>query len=319
MNSADHRFDFGEIDPVELEDRATRERQLKHYSNEALLKAAQVEQVYVLFPQFGTCLAACDRAFQLSRALNTPQGILITGAPGTSKTTIAKYFISSLPQSDLFEKGFGALLIRLRNSPTTTHVVSALLRALRYPFANVRRSNVHAMRDLSFESIRQRGTRLIFFDQAHCLNHNPVRSKKDVDETTVSDLLSEMMDETGASLCLLADSQFQGLDAVDRALADRVTTREVLEHFKKDEIWVAFLNAFARQTKAIDLSCLSTPEIQARTYGATHGNRRQLRRLLIEATLVAADAKSSAVDRSHLSTAFSRVTGTGNQTANPYD
>lgn len=318
MSSADHRFDFGDIDPVELEDRATRERQLKQYSNEALQRAAQVEQVYVLFPQFGICLAACDRAFQLSRALNTPQGILITGAPGTSKTTVAKYFISSLPQSDLFEKGFGALLIRLRNSPTTTHVVSALLRALRYPFVSVRRNNVHAMRDLCFESIRQRGTRLIFFDQAHCLSHRPVRSKKDVDETTVSDLLTEMMDETGASLCLLADSQFQGLEAVDRALADRVTTREVLEHFRKDEIWAAFLNAFARQTKAIDLSCLSTPELQAQTHSATHGNRRQLRRLLVEATLVAVDAQSAAIDRSHLSTAFSRVTGTGNQAANPY-
>lgn len=312
------RYDFGDFDPVEGEDNTTRERRLKQYSTEALEVAALVEQVHVLFPSFAACLEACDRAFQLSRKLSTPQGILIAGEPGTSKTTIAKYFIRSLPQSDLFEKGFGALLIRLRTAPTTQQVVAGLLRALKYPFGNVKRTNVHHMRDIAFESIRQRGTRLIFIDQAHCLSYQVGQARRDVNETTVSDLLAEMMDETGTSLCLLADAQFQGLENIDRALADRVTIREVLTHFKNDELWVGFLNSFVRQARAIDLSCLTDPSIQSQTYSATQGNRRRFRRLIVEAALVATDAKSRRVEKEHLALAFNRVTGSGNEMPNPY-
>lgn len=312
------RYDFGDFDPVEAEDNETRARRLKQYGQEALITASRVEQVYVLFPEFAVCLDACDRAFQLSRTLNTPQGILITGAPGTSKTTIAKYFIRSLPQSDLFEKGYGALLIRARTAPTTQQVVAALLRSLKYPFANVKRTNVHTMRDIVFESIRQRGTRLVFVDQAHCLSYQTGQTRRDVNETTVSDLLTEMMDETGASLCLLADAQFQGLESVDRALADRVTIRENLSHFKNDELWVAFLSSFARQAKVIDIGCLTEPETQSRTYSATQGNRRRFRRLIVEGVLIAVDAKATAVTNEHLALAFSRVNGTSNQLPNPY-
>lgn len=312
------RYDFGSFDPVEAEENATRERRLKQYSHEAIVTAASIEQVYVLFPEFGVCLEACDRAFQLSRALNTPQGILISGAPGTSKTTIAKYFIRSLPQSELFERGFGALLVRLRAAPTTQQVVSALLRALKYPFANVKRNNVHTMRDITFESIRQRGTRLVFVDQAHCLSSQSGQTRRDVNETTVTDLLAEMMDETGTSLCLLADGEFRGLEAVDRALADRVTIREVLSHFENDELWAAFLTSFARQATAIELRCLMDPGIQARTYRATYGNRRRFRRLIVEAALIAADARAESVTNEHLSLAFTRVTGTANELPNPY-
>jgi hypothetical protein len=312
------RFNFGEFDPVDAEDNATRERRLKQYSPEALIVAAGVEEVFVLFPGFCVCLDASDRAFQLSRVLKTPQGILILGEPGTSKTTVARYFIASLPQSDLFEKDYGALYIRLRAAPTTQQVVTALLRALKYPFINVKRNNVHTMRDIAFESIRQRGTRLVFVDQAHCLSYSSGNVRRDVNETTVSDLLVEMMDETSTSLCLLADAQFQGLEHVDRALADRVTIREKLSHFGNDEFWTGFLNSFAKQTKAIDLGCLSDPEIRTQTYTATLGNRRRFRRLIVEAALVAADAKATVVTREHLALAFRRVTGTGNECSNPY-
>ena len=312
------RFDFGDIDPIEAEESAVHERRLKQYSQESLQTAARVEQVYVRFPQFAVCLEACDRAFQLSRTLNTPQGILIKGAPGTSKTTIARYFIHSLPQSDLFEKGMGALLIRLRTVPTTQQVITGLLRAVKYPFTNVKRNNIHTMRDVAFDGIRQRGTRLIFVDQAHCLAYQAGQARRDASETIITDLLTELMDETGTSLCLLADDQFQELEGLDRALADRVTVRESLSHFKNDELWAAFLKSFSQQTKAINMDCLLDADIQEQTFTATQGNRRRFRRLIVEAALVTADVKEMALAREHLALAFSRVTGTTNELPNPF-
>jgi len=312
------RFDFGDIDPIEAEESAVHERRLKQYSHESLQIGALVEQIYVMFPEFAMCLEACDRAFQLSRTLNTPQGILIRGAPGTSKTTIAKYFIHSLPQSDLFEKGVGALLIRLRPVPTTQQVITALLRAMKYPFTSVRRNNIHIMRDVAIDSIRQRGTRLIFIDQAHCLAYQSGRTRHDATETIITDLLAELMDAAGTSLCLLADAQFQELEGLDRALADRVTVRENLSHFKNDELWAAFLKSFAQQTKAIKMHCLLDADIQNGTFTATQGNRRKFRRLMVEAALVTAEAKEVAVAAEHLALAFSRVTGSASELPNPF-
>ncbi|WP_153117011.1 ATP-binding protein [Rhodocyclus tenuis] len=311
-------FDFGDFDPVEAEERTTRSRQLQQYCAGALQIAAAVERVFVLFPQFGACLAACDRAFQLSRTLNTPQGILIKGEPGSGKTTVAKYFIRSLPQSDLFDHGFGALLIRLRTAPTTAQAVGAMLRAVKYPFTSVKRTNVHTMRDIAFESIQHHGTRIIFIDQAHSLSYQAGQKRKDVNETTVSDLLVELMDQTGVSLCLLADANFTRLEDVAPALASRVTVREALSEFRNDEYWAGFLCAFARQAKAIALDCLTLPDIQQRTYTATMGNRRRFRRLIVEAVLIASDGGAAAVAKEHLARAFALVTGTASEAPNPY-
>lgn len=312
------RFDFGDIDAIEAEDASTRERRLKQYSIKAMETGARVEQSYVRFPEFVSCIDACDRAFQLSRSLKTPQGVLITGAPGTSKTTVARYFMNSLPQSDLFERGYGALYVRLRTPPTTQQVVTAFLRGLKYPFTAVRRNNVHTMRDNVLESIRQRGTRIVFIDQAHCLASVTNKRNGAVDETTVSDLLVELMDETGASLVLLADARFPGLESVDTALASRVSVRESLSDFKCDELWSGFLKSFAGKTKAIDLSTLFDAEICQRTYVATQGNRRRYRRLIVEATLIACDSDSSVLTRDHLSLGFERTSGNFNEQPNPF-
>lgn len=310
-------YDFGDIDPIEADEASTRERRLKQYSLKALELAARVEQIYVMFPAFASCLAACDRAFQLSRTLNTPQGILITGEPGTSKTTLAKYFSQSLPQSELFAKGLGALMIRMRSTPSPLQFISTLLQTLRYPIVSVRRNNMHTMRDLAFESLRQRGTRLLFIDQAHNLSHR-AGHRSTLIETNMSDLLTELMDQTGVSLCLLADSRFEGLESIDRALADRVTIRETMSHFSNDELWQAFLTAFGRQSKALDMSCLMRREIQDQTHLATSGNRRKFRRLIVEASLLCADEDKLSIDAGHLKRAFERVSGTGTGAPNPY-
>lgn len=305
-------------DPVNEEEQQTRARRLAQYSVDALKAGLAAEQVYVMFTEFKEGLDACDRIFQLARYLETPQGLLISGPPGSAKTTLANYFMHSLPPGDLFEAGFGAIKIRLRHSPAQGHIVTGLLHALNYPLLNVRRSRVFAMRDVAFDALRQRGTKLVFVDQAHCLGTQTKPKHGNVLENAATDTLREMMEETGVGLVLLTDGTFQGLELVDRALDDRISVRLKLNHFSNLQDWRGFLSAFAKAVERVDLNILNEIRIAKSTLKATDGNRRTFRRLIVEAVLIAVDDGQRIVTETHLKHAFCAVNGGASTRTNPY-
>lgn len=308
--------DFEE--PEDDDERRTKERRMFMYSTKALAAAVSVEKIYVLFSEFKAGLEIIDRVYQLGRVLDTPQGAVIMGAPGTCKTALARYFISALPPSDLFQKGMGAIYIRMRSNPNQGQVLSLLLRALKYPFTEVRSSRLTQMRDVVIEALQQKGTKLIFIDQAHCLSNQVKTRHRDVHETAASDTLREIIEEVHCGMVLLVDAAFQGLEKIDAALADRITVIHKMSHFGLNATWDAFLDAFAKSISAVDASILMTDAVRKATHVATAGNRRRFRRLIVEAVLIAVDADAAVLLESHFSLAFQRTAGEDALRSNPY-
>ncbi len=72
-------------DAAEEEARKTAARRMFMYSEAALIAAAEVDRKYVLFPDLNAVLTACDRAYQLALKLTRPQGIVVSGPPGSSE------------------------------------------------------------------------------------------------------------------------------------------------------------------------------------------------------------------------------------------
>lgn len=305
-------------DAEELEEKKIIERRLKTYGQAALKVAEVVAAMHVRFTQFNAALEACDRVFELSGTLDIPQGILVTGPPGSSKTTLARYFSSSLPDADLIDRGFGAVTIRLRNSPSQGYIVSSLLRSLKYPFTQVKRGRIFAMRDIAFEALKQRGTRLVFVDQGHCLSTQTRNKHHDVQESAASDVLREMMEEAKVGLVVLADATFRGLEDVDKALADRISSRVKLDHFISGAEWRNFLNTFASRAKVVDLSLLRDQASAEQILTATAGNRRTFKRLIVEAVLLSVSGGCQRVAHEHLRQAFVMVNGAASQRGNPF-
>lgn len=306
-------------DAADDEARRVAERRMFMYSQRALLAADEVDRKYVLFPDLNAVLAALDRAYQLSLRISRPQGILVSGPPGSSKTSISEYFRKSLPTSTDIIEGYGALTMRLRSNPCAGAIVSLLLRAVRHPFTAIRKGRFDSMRDIAFEALQQLGTRLIFVDQAHVLEQSVRKSRapKGI-ETTASEVLRDLMDETGIALVFLTSDSFGGLEHVDESLADRVSVRLNLRHFEDDATWSHFLTEIGKRTKCIDFKIMSDAEIARLTHRAVLGNRRRTKLLLTEAVLVAIDAEAQAVERKHLELAFQRICGASNQVVNPY-
>lgn len=308
-------------DSAEEEVRKTAARRMFMYSEAALVAAAEVDRKYVLFPALKEVLVACDRAYQLALKLSRPQGIVVSGPPGSSKTSASEYFRRSLPTSNDIIDGYGALSVRLRSNPCAGAIVSLLLRAVRHPFTTIRNGRLGSMRDIAFEALQQLGTRMIFVDQAHVLaqtSRGSSRLSKGALETTASEVFRDLMDETGIALVFLASDGFNGLEGVDESLADRVSVRLRLQHFEDDLIWQRFLGDIGKSTAGIDLNILADPEIAKLTHRAVLGNRRRTKLLLTEAVLVAVDAGTKAVERAHFEKAFERVSGASSQVVNPY-
>lgn len=312
---------FDVIDPGDdwnEQERQISARRMAQYSAEAIAAARDVTRKYVLFPELKTVLAAFDRVYQLSRDLNLPQGVLVTGPPGSSKTSVADYFMRSLPPAADVVEGFGAVYLRMRPGISAGLLVSQFLNAVRHPLTYVRHDRVASMRDIACEALRHKGTRLVFVDEAQCLSPRSRARMTEDRDTSVCNLLREVMDRSRVALVLLADHRMPELEQVDRALADRVSVRVSLAYFGNDSTWASFLGELARSVKTVSLVHLGDESIRSATHAATGGCRRTAMRLVTEAVLVAIDAKASVVERSHFQIAFQRAAGPGHMVQNPY-
>lgn len=293
-------------------------RRLFTYSSQALAVAAPVDRIMVSHPGFKEALTACDRVFQLSRELSIPQGLVISGSTGAGKTALIRYFQASLPKSSLFEDGHGAVAVRLSKKPVLGQIIGRLLGQLRYPFPDVNTNTIGIKKNVLIDALRQKGTRLIFVDEAHhLLTQTKMRTRVN-DGNKVTDLLRELMDEVPLGIALCGSPELQELENIDSHLFSRISARYVLKPFEQGLVWQGFVQAFARQSKGFDLQFLVEKNEALRLHSATQGNLRAFKRLVTEAVLVCADEGQSRLESKHLQMAFGRANGKSSSIANPY-
>lgn len=293
-------------------------RRARMYTPEALENAREVDDIFVMHPAFKEALGAFDRCFQLAKTLTVPNGVLITGPTGSGKTSLIEHFWRTLPGDTLYDQGFGALAIRLPFRPTAGQIISALLRKLRYPFAEVTNRSVYVKREVAFDALRQKKCRMIFIDEGHHLANQVRHQDRQGFDTAASELLRELMDEVKINLVIAADAQPEVLDHIDPALASRVSVRLALRNFELKSTWFAYIKAFCRQASGVDFGYLTTPEAGQQLHAGTLGNLRAFKRLVTEAALIGIDAQKSTVDASIMALAFERVNGTACAITNPY-
>ncbi len=284
-------------------------RRVSIYSVDALRAAKCIDKVYVNHPGFASAVAAMDRIFQLAPEMNMAQGMLLSGPTGTGKSTVFEYFSNSLPPSNLFAPGFGAVSIRCTRRHTTGQLIGALLRHYKYPFSSGSGKQLYARRPVVFDVIREKKTRLLFLDEAGGLLSPKNKRVVDDGETDITDFLRELIDECRIGIVLATKLGVGALDEIDDALASRISVRQSLSHFKANVEWLGMMNAFIKQCKTYDLSLISQSDIAMKLHASTGGNLRGLKRLLAEAILIAFDAEKLVLDETVLAKAFSLVYG----------
>lgn len=300
------------------EDRKTFRRRQFMYSTEALAMALPLERIHVNHSAFREALLAADRVYQLSKQSALPHGFMLVGDTGTGKSSLIRYYLDSLPPSMLFEASSGVLAVRLQERPNTGRVVSTLLRQIKYPFSQVSRNTVSIKKDLLIDALKQKGSRMLFVDEAHHLCRARKSEREQTDGNELSEFLRELMDECQLGVILCGTHLLDQLRTVDHHLLARVPGRVELKNFDSLAQWQGFVKAFTKQGKAIDLSNLHQGETARLWQLACGGNPRAFKRLVVECVLVCAEKKRSTLDREVMAVAYERITGTGSLSSSPF-
>ncbi|WP_180129346.1 TniB family NTP-binding protein [Rhodoferax sp. BLA1] len=309
----DDRFEFSS------EDREMEARRLKMYSDKALKIGLPVDQMFINHPAFSDALAALDRIFQLSTKVDMPHGMRLIGSSGTGKTSLLKYFQRSLPKSSLFAEGLGAIYVRVPMNVSTPYLVSRLLRIYGYPFRRVTWDAMEQRITVLLEAIRQKGTQLIMFDEAHNLAPMPGRKKSSQEEgTSPTDFIRLLMDEALIGTVFSGINALEGFAELDQALASRVVGCHRLDLFKYDATWIGLLRGFVQQSNQFDIHVLLEKEVSLKLFKVTEGNLRSLKRLLTEIVLVAVDSGAAKAEIFHIQKAYSLIYGAASLKENPF-
>ena len=293
-------------------------RRLTTYSVDALRVAAQVERIYVNHPAFSSGLKTLDRLFQLGTELETPQGYVLIGPPGSGKTALFRYFRESLPRSSLFSGSYGAIGLRVPKRPLPGLLIREFLRILKYPFAGGSYKQLYERRHLVFEAVRSNGTRLVWLDEAHHLLPKHASRQIEHDETESIELLRELMDECKVSLVLAGSGELDNLKSIAPHLITRVAGRDALDVFKLDGNWLGFLKAFSAQSTSFDISVIEDRTLAKLLHMATEGNLRPFKQLILEAVLIAYDANDLRLTQDHIRAAFVLVFGHASTRSNSF-
>ena len=210
---------------------------------------------------------------------------------------------------NLFAPGLGVIGFRSCSRPTVGFLIRSLLSAYRYPFISGGETQMYARRGVLIDLIRQKGTRLLFIDEAAGLLTKPTHSRTQKSETEPTDLLREIGDACQISLVLASAECLDAIDQLDPALSQRISVRTELKNFLADGQWLGFLRAYVKQCDVFDLAIITDNSVAKRMHLTTNGNLRQFKRLITEAVLLAVDANRESISVEDLSVAFPLVNG----------
>ncbi|WP_411878565.1 TniB family NTP-binding protein [Polaromonas sp. YR568] len=314
----DKEFTNEELSEFDMEEQGISERRVHTYSEHALKMGLPIDRLFVNHPGFADALSGLDRVFQLATEVDMPHGLKLSGPPGSGKTSLLRYFQRSLPPSSLFSQGLGAVYVRVPKRPNMGYLVGALLRQYGYP---VRRSSPDALEariNVLLEAIRQKGTRMIMFDEAHNLASLLNKPAMGGQGTSTTDFIRMLMDEARVGV-VLAGSNLEDIRQLDDALQSRVVGEFQLVDFPYDKYWLGLLKRFVIQCDWFNLQILMARDIGLKLHECTCGNLRALKRLITEAVLVAAHKGAEAVEIGHLKLAYTMVYGGAAQKGNPFD
>lgn len=232
-----------------------------------------------------------------------PDILFIVGEPGTGKTWIVKRFAADNPrQEHETVTTVPVLLVSVPAKCSLARLPGAILQALGSPLWNVgdEEQRTHQLETL----LKKCGVKLLILNEANHL----VDRGKEKSHYLLADWIKLLSERTRTPIALVGIPRLRVLLEVNEQLADRVREVVTVEPFGVDarckNQMVTALEAFDKLLEGVDRIRLSDPENARRVAFATAGRLRRIRRLLVEAVVLAGQKSEPRIDLPALAEVF---------------
>lgn len=287
------------------------------YTEKALAVGRDLRDVVIGHSGFQDALNLIANAIEIGNGAGVFTGVRIMAPSGSGKSLLIECLQNNTINSPFLNDKLSVIRTELKEAPSVSQIQGGLLDNFDYGLTDRgrRTTNNNEVHRVLIEAIRAHRVQLVVLDEfQHVFSPN-----SDKVATHVIDWLKRLMNITQVPAVLVGTELMDRLGEVDRQLTSRVPTAIRLLPFQCDAKWVGFLKAFAQHCTAADLSLIFEAQIATQLFRITQGVPRELKRLLVQAVVMAVSGDEKTVTRERLYAAYGSVYGPETASENPFD
>lgn len=272
-------------------------------NHEEIQKQFSLRHHFILSPQAERALTRLAEVHGDTRRTGTSKGLVIQGPSGVGKSTLVKEYVRELESVKKTEAGHrSVLIVEIPSSPTKKNLATAMLTAMKDPYADSRTHSAETKFSRIILLLRSLAVEVVVLDEAQHL----VDYKRNA-AYEAADWIKSLMNETGITFVLVGLKRTEGLLWANEQLRRRFSATVDYNRFTLTEAcWAQFATLLLgiRDLLPVASISFSDKKIIQRFYLASFGLIDYLIKILDRAVWLVQDRNFEGINLAVLSKAF---------------
>lgn len=284
----------------------------------ALEVSRAVESAIIWYPGFADIRDHALRLASRTGEHKLPGGFVLSGASGMGKDTLIGSLRSILtPPEVLSGSSRPLLVIETPSMPNEGALISELLEALAYPFADCGEQSIKDRTKRLVKALRACRVKLILFNE---FQHTVENDRRKLGKA-LTDSMKLLYEKTGVAMCFFGTEAIERIDAINDQFATRFSGRYRLRPFALDASFQGVLKGFETSMTHFEPAGIWKDPFVRPVHAACGGVMRLVKELLTEAVIVAVNVGAKKLTLEHFAEAYQQKRGQGNwsgASSNPF-
>ncbi len=285
------------------------------YTERALAAGRHMADVVVPHAAFCEALDLIANALDMGNAVGLFAGVRVTAPSGSGKSLLIDCLQRNTINSPYLTEPLSVIRTELKEAPSVSQIQGGLLDNFGYGLTGRgRTTNNNEVHGVLIEAMRAHKVQLVVLDEFQHI-FSPTSEKV---ATHVIDWLKRLMNISHVPVVLVGSKLMDRLEGADRQLTSRIPAVIRLPAFQCDAQWVGFLKAFAKECSEVDLSPIFGRQVALHLFRVTQGVPRELKRLLVQAVIMAVDSDENVITPVRLQAAYAKAYGPDKAAEDPF-